>query len=240
MPGNVNLNGGINSDWRRALSGGAGGGYTRTDDDAGESADVWTYLTWRPTDAVRMEVNPEYSHHQPDFQYVETADHGDDVAYVYGSLDQKTFDVSFRLDYSVTPDLTIQYYGAPFVSAGQYGSFRRITSPRADSYENRFRRIAEGEIQYDEENESYLVDENGDGVIDYEFGNPDFNVRDFNSNLVVRWQYSPGSSIFVVWSQSRFGFSPDGSFNVRDDMNALFDVHPHNVFLIKVNRWINL
>ena len=187
-----------------------------------------------------MEVNPYLEHNQPDFQYVDRTDRGGEDAYVYGSLDQKTFDVSFRLDYSLTPDLTIQYYGAPFVSAGQYGSFRRITSPRADSYEGRFRRLQDDEIRYDEGSNTYFADENGNGVDDYEFGNPDFNVQDFNSNLVVRWQYSPGSSIYVVWSQSRFGFSPDGTFNVRDDLDSLFEVHPQNVFLIKVNRWINL
>jgi hypothetical protein len=65
-------------------------------------------------------------------------------------------------------------------------------------------------------------------------------VRDFNSNLVVRWEYSPGSSIYLVWQQQRSDFLPNGTFDARDDMNALFDVHPHDIFLIKINRWFDL
>ncbi|HMB69029.1 MAG TPA: DUF5916 domain-containing protein [bacterium] len=237
LPGDVSMNGEINSDWRRDVSGGFGGSYTRTDDGAGSSRSTWTWLSWRPTDAIRTEVSPSYSHREPDFQFVDTVDRNGEPAYVYGALDQKTFDLSFRMDYTVRPGLTVQYYGAPFVSAGTYGSFKRVTEPRAGEIEDRFIGLDDSA---DDTGDSYSVDEDGDGLEDYAFGNPDFNVRDFHSNLVVRWEYSPGSNIFLVWSQSRFGFSRDGRFNLNDDVDALFDVHPHDVFLIKINRWFSL
>jgi hypothetical protein len=57
---------------------------------------------------------------------------------------------------------------------------------------------------------------------------------------VVRWQYSPGSSFYLVWSQARSGFSPDGRFDLRNDVDDLFGIHPHDVFLVKFNRWFSL
>ncbi|GJM44243.1 MAG: hypothetical protein DHS20C21_10850 [Gemmatimonadota bacterium] len=239
IPGDTNADFGINSDGRRSVSGGFGAGLGRTDDNAGKSSNFWTYVNWRPSNAVFMELNPGYSHREPEFQFVDAVDNAGEDAYLYGALDQKTFDLSFRLDYSVSPTLTIQYYGAPFVSAGRYSDFKRVTDPRATEYADRFRPL-DGDLAYDAGTDTYLVDESGDTVTDYEFRDPDFNVRDFNSNLVVRWQYSPGSSIFLVWSQSRFGFEPRGDFDLKNDIDSLFEVHPENVFLIKMNRWFNL
>ena len=71
--------------------------------------------------------------------------------------------------------------------------------------------------------------------------NPDFNFRDFNSNLVVRWEYQPGSLLYVVWSQARSMYLPGmGEFDVGTDINELFDVHPHNVFLVKFSKWFSM
>lgn len=239
LPGDVAMDAELNSDWRASVAGGFGGSYNRTDDDAGRSSSAWTWLAWRPTDACRAEINPSFRHDRPEFQFVDIADRSGERAYIYGALDQKTFDLSLRVDYSITPDLTVQYYGAPFVSAGSYRDFKRVTAPKAASYRDRFESLAETASR-DEGAGEYAVDENNDGTPEYTFGDPDFNVRDFRSNLVLRWQYSPGSSLFVVWTQSRFGFSPDGRFDLNDDVDALFDVHPHDVFLVKINRWFTL
>jgi hypothetical protein len=239
VPGDMNINGGVDSDFRRRIAGGFGGSATFSDDQVGQTSNLWTYLAWRPSNAMRIEVNPEYSRNNPDLQFVQTTDFAGENAYIFGDLDQETFDVSLRLDYSLTPRLTVQYYGAPFISAGKYSDFKRITAPRADSYEGRFLRLGAAAAR-DTESGSWNVDENDDGTTDYSFGDRDFNVRDFNSNLVVRWEYSPGSSVYVVWSQSRSGFVPNGRFDVGHDLDGLFEVHPHNVFLIKINRWFDL
>jgi hypothetical protein len=196
-------------------------------------------VTWRPTNAVVVEANPSYNRNRAGMQYITTTAYGGSPRYIYGRLDQETFDLSFRVDYSVTPNLTVQYYGAPFISAGKYREFRRITSPGARDYRDRFELFGD-RAQLESGGGAYLVDEDGNGSTDYSFPAPDFNVRDFNSNLVIRWAYSPGSSIYFVWSQTRSGFVPDGTFAAGDDLNALFDVRPDNVFLVKVNRWFNL
>ncbi|MGD8397135.1 MAG: DUF5916 domain-containing protein, partial [Candidatus Eiseniibacteriota bacterium] len=151
----------------------------------------------------------------------------------------KTFDVSVRLEYAVTPTLTVQLYTAPFVSAGRYDRLRRITRPRAAVYSDRYRLLGDA-ARYDPTDNRIHVDENGDGQDDYVFSRPDFNFRDFNSNLVIRWQYSPGSSIYVVWQQARSDLVADGDFALADDLGGLFDRHPHNILLVKMNYWFSL
>ena len=106
-------------------------------------------------------------------------------------------------------------------------------------YEDRFEDFGDRATR-DPDTGRYRVDEDGDGTPDYQFRDPDFNVRDWNSNLVLRWQYSPGSSLFLVWSQNRSSFAPDGSFSVDRDLDALFGEQPRDVFLVKINRWFDL
>lgn len=238
VPGSVSFNAGVESDGRRQISGGFGGSASHFDDDAGKSSGFWTYLAWRLSHAIRLEINPEYSRNRPDLQYMQAADDAGETAFVYGALDQETFNLSLRLDYSLTPRLTVQYYGAPFVSAGKYDEFKRITNPRAGEFEDRF--VLLGGAAVRDADGDWVVDEDADGTTDYTFGDRDFNVRDFNSNLVVRWEFSPGSSLYAVWSQSRSGFEPDGRFDLNRDLDGLFEVRPHDVFLIKINRWFDL
>jgi hypothetical protein len=102
----------------------------------------------------------------------------------------------------------------------------------ASDYHNRFVVYNTDQISL-VDNEYYSVDENIDSNEDYTIGKPDFNVQEFLSNLVIRWEYNPGSSVYLVWSQTRDGYNPSGTMNYFDDMGDLFHYRPHNVFLIK-------
>ena len=155
-------------------------------------------------------------------------------------INQKTLGLVLRFDLCLTPNLSIQFYGQPFVSAGSYSKIKRITSPRAENYSDRFHTFTEDEITYSQENGEYYVDENNDTETDYTISNPDFNFRQFRSNLVIRWQYSPGSTIYFVWSQERTGFEETGTFNYSSDMRDLFNVYPTNVVMLKINKWFSL
>ena len=106
-----------------------------------------------------MSWSPWFSKNEPDMQYVETLDFRGEDRYVFGSLDQETFGFTVRLDYTVTPDFTVQYYGSPFLSSGRYSDFRRITDPRAEAYEDRSVRFSSDEIRF--EDDGYAVDEDG-------------------------------------------------------------------------------
>jgi hypothetical protein len=204
-----------------------------------DSHEMGFNVSFRPLNALFLRVNPFYGTNKEDLQYVSALDYAGESRYLFGRLDQKTLGITLRFDYSVTPNLSLQYYGQPFVSAGKYAQFKRITAPRADRYEDRFQTFAD-EIKFDEQNGVFTVDENLDGAVDYAFGKPDFNFRQFRSNFVMRWEYSPGSTLFVVWSQGRTGFESSGDFSFRDDLKDLFKVFPDNVLLVKLNRWFSL
>jgi len=239
MPGDWNGNLNVSTDWRKPVSFALGASGSTLDDASGGSEGIGLEATWRPSHAMRIAFCPSISRGRCDLQYVGTRSGAEGARYVYGRLDQETFDLTFRIDLALTPRLTAQYYGAPFIAAGRYSQFKRVTAPRADRYEDRFVTLGDA-VAYNEATGMYLVDEDGDQEADYSFADPDFNIRDFNSNLVVRWEYSPGSSLYLVWQQARSGYSPDGRFDLADDLDALGRVHPHNIFLIKLSRWFNL
>ncbi len=104
----------------------------------------------------------------------------------------------------------------------------------ADQYHSRFITYSPDQISFD--GDQYNIDENLDGKTDYSFGKMDFNVQEFLSNLVIRWEYNPGSSVYLVWSQTRSGYNSSGNLDLGNDLGDLFNkdqITPHNVFLIK-------
>ncbi len=228
------------SDERKPLILGLGGFGYRSDDAISHRESLSLNLSWRVSNALNLRLEPSYSWNVDNLQYVTTRDFGSDKRYIFGKIDQNTFALVFRLNFSLTPNLSIQYFGQPFVSAVRYTDFKKITQPRANRYEDRFHTFTDSEICYDRENEEYLVDETGDGVTDYSFGKPDFNFREFLSNLVIRWEYRPGSTLYLVWSQNRRGIEGFGDFDWSRDIPAIFDSASDNVFLIKLNYWFFL
>jgi hypothetical protein len=244
-PGELARNFWVNSDRRRNWTLDFGGYFEDGDEGWAEYTEWWGGGSIRPTNALRVSVNPWYATNQRELQYVSTeafASEGgtEEARYLFGSLDQETMGVTLRLDYTLTPNLTLQFYGAPFLSNGSYTAHKRITNPRAAAYRDRFETFSDSQIRYNAESGDYEVDENGDGTVDYSFGNPDFNFRDFNSNLVLRWEFQPGSLMYLVWQQSRSEFLSRASSNLGDDLGGLFGVEPYNVFMIKVNKWFSL
>jgi hypothetical protein len=165
---------------------------------------------------------------------------GNDSRYVLGRIKLDRFALITRIYYSVTPKLAIQYYAQPFLSSGNYSQFKYATNTRAESYTDRFNEYAAGEIVYDKTSNIYKVDENKDGTTDYSFANPNLNFFQFRSNLVVRWEYSHGSTLFFVWSQDRTGFDSLGEFHLIDNADSLFGIKPDNVFLVKVSKWFSI
>ena len=199
---------------------------------------VW--LNLKPNRRLTVSLSPFYNLNKDNLQYVDTMEKDGQDRYLMAHLDQKTFGMVFRLNYSMTPELSIQYYGQPFISAGAYTQYKRITQPRADRYEDRFENYSEDQISYDAENEVYHVDEDLDGVSDYSFDLPDFNFKQFRSNLVVRWEYLPGSLLYLVWSQGRTDSNAYGDFSFNRDFRDLFSITPDNIFLIKFSRWFSI
>ena len=193
----------------------------------------------RATDKLSISFNPGYIFNRDNWQYIYVEDISGTAPYVLGLIDQKTMNLTIRLDYYITPDLSIQYYGAPFISAGHYSDFKRVTNPKAADLYDRYSTIEESMMQVDSETGDIEVDDDEDGIIDYRIGNPDFNFMAFQSNLVLRWEYKPGSTFYLVWTHNRSGSTTNGEFNFSNDLKELFDISPYNVFLVKFNHWFS-
>lgn len=188
-------------------------------------------ITYQPFDALSISFSPEYSSNPNKTQYITTADNSGTPRYILGTIDNETLSASIRLNYTINPNLTIQYYGQPFIFKANYKDLKHVTNPVADNLYDRFHQYTDDQISF--ENDTYLIDENEDGVTDYSIGNPDFSFVQFRSNLVVRWEYIPGSELFLVWSQGVTG-TVNPMDGLLDGMKAgIIDQQPDNIFLIK-------
>lgn len=117
-------------------------------------------------------------------------------------------------------------------------NLRRSPNPGAERFNDRYHLFTPSGISYN--SNTYSIDEGNDGITDYSFSDPDFNFRQFRSNMVIRWEYTPGSTLYLVWSQGRTSSVSDGTFSYRNDIKDLFDVKAHNVFLLKFSYWFSL
>ena len=131
--------------------------------------------------------------------------------------------------------MSIQYYGQPFFFSGNYTKFKTITNSMADDYNDRFYEYTADEIRLDSENGVYNVDADKNGTTDFSFDDPNFHFLQYRSNLVFRWEYKPGSTFFLVWSQGRTTDGPEGTFNFSDYTRELHQAIPRNDFLIKIS-----
>jgi hypothetical protein len=200
-------------------------------------AEVEGSLRWRATQRLSLQTLVAYNRNLDDLQYVDTAHPGGETRYLLGRIDQDTFGVTFRADLQLSPDLTIQYYGSPFVSTGRYSAIKRVTSSKASDYADRFDAFTDDEIAFDASANAYHVSEAGGAA--YTFANPDFSFREFRSNLVTRWEFKPGSTMYVVWSQGRTS-AIDQWGSVGQGFNRLWDTPAANVLLVKFSYWLSM
>jgi hypothetical protein len=174
-------------------------------------------ITYRPLPALTINPGVRFSKNRYGAQWVEkvtdTADH-----YVFGELDQTTVVMTTRVNYTLSPTLSLELYAEPFVSAGDYGAFKELVDGRSRLFDDRY------------------------AAYDYHYApgdNPDFNIKSFRTTNVLRWEYKPGSTLFVVWQQARENDDVPGGFRFGRDVHNIFGVAPKNTFLVKLAYWLN-
>lgn len=191
-------------------------------------------LTYQPIDAMRISIAGAYNYYaRKQDQFVSNVRHNGGLRTIVAGVRQQTLRFTGRLTYNVTPDLTVQYYGQPYLTRPLYDNYAFVSSPLAGKYNERFTVFNTSQIAF--ANGRYTVDENGDGTAEYSFSKPDFNFVQFRSNLVVRWEYKPGSEFYLVWSQ---GHTADANGELDTPVfNSLFDNAfsdgGRNIFLVK-------
>ena len=196
-------------------------------------------FTVRPTSAVEVSMRPSYQRTSAVAQYVravpdETSDRTFGSRYVFSDLDQTVLSVDTRVSWTFSPRLSLQLYMQPFLAKGDYSNFKELNAPRKwdwDVYGEERGTLTEIEGGYE-------VDPDGDGsAVPFSFGNPDFNVRSLRGNAVLRWEYRPGSTVYLVWQQRRFGTAPYGETQLLNDARDIWNIPPENVFALKVSYW---
>jgi hypothetical protein len=232
----------FNTDDSRSIVLGVGGSSEWSNDGLSNSHGAGVEVLWRPSETLSLSLAPEYGTVINDLQWVTGLQTSGINRFISARLSASEFRFVLRVNYAPTPDFTVQYFGQPFVSAGNYTRFKRISDPMNDVYEDRFKVFSPAELSLDLDADAnrYYVSETDTGVDTYSFEMPDFNVREFRSNLVVRWEYLPGSTLFLVWSQDRASFMPYGTMSLGDDLHNLFQAPADNTFLLKVTYWLKL
>lgn len=171
-------------------------------------------LRFRGSSRVQGSISLNSARRRRDWQWVrnEGVAGATGTNYLFATLDQQTHSMTARFDVTASPTLSLQVYAQPFVTTGAYTNLRELADPRADRYADRFQPYAGS----------------ADG----------FNVKQFRSNVVARWEYRPGSALFLVWQQGRSedGIN-NGNFEFSRDFGGLFRTAPDNTFLIKASYW---
>jgi len=195
-------------------------------------------ITYIPINAIKISVRPRYSDDYESARYVSTIDEPAGNKYIVGALSRQIFSVDIRVNYSLTPDLSLQYWGQPFLYTANYSKFADVVDAGNLVIRDQYHVYTDSEISYDNTDNTYeVIDNNGNN---FTFENPDFSVFEFRSNFVLRWEYIPGSSAYLVWSQGRSGDSPEGNFSFNEHVSNLVDVNPTNIFLLKISYRISM
>ena len=199
--------------------------------DEGRSAGTWIEpsaglrLSSRFSASMGLYVEEESNDDQ---WYANYGDAGSDTArYTFARLQQTTVSLNTRINWTASPTLSLQLYAQPYISAGDYSNWRELDDPRAERYADRFR--------------PFLSDADEDPSTPAVQADPgEFNFKQLNFNTVLRWEYRPGSTAFLVWQQGRSRFDErNGDFSARRDYGDLFGLHPDNTLLLKVSYWFD-
>lgn len=239
IPGNWNAWYNVGTDGRKKLIFYMGGSTLESNENYAYYQSVYATFSYRPLKNLQLSLNPSYSVNSDKLEFVENVDYGNETRYIQGKLSQKTFALSLRMEFSINPDLSVQYYGRPYLSSGKYTEFKRITNPMASSFDQRFETFEPSQLVYNQDEEEYYVDENNDGTSDYSFSNRNFNFMDLQSNLIVRWEYRPGSTLFLVWTLGKQAYESEYGSSLNNNIETLYDAHPHNIFLLKFSYRFN-
>lgn len=183
----------------------------------GRYTDYILNVTLRPRSNIELTLAPRYKGEWGVSRWLKTIrdESGNRTDEIFGEQQLTRLDMTLRGTFTFTRDLSLQLYAQPFLAAVDYKNFKRRLPD--ETYE------PVDASMYDEAVEQ-----------------PDFNWNSFNSNVVLRWEYLPGSTLFLVWTQAREYFDNLGTFDLGHDMDYLFDTVPGNTFLVKASYRISM
>jgi len=232
----------VNSDFRKSTQAGWQQN-VQWDDAGGRSIQYTPFLTLHPASSALIQISPTIRVSRDMAQYVSTvpdslaaATYG--ARYVFGTIEQKSFSLDTRVNWTFSPKLSFQLYLQPFVVTGLYKDLKELEKPREYAFSVYGKHT--GTILRDSTG-VYRIDPDGPGpAASFAVPDPNFNFRSLLGNAVLRWEYRPGSAIFLVWQQSRGETQPFGDFDFSRDFRALLDNRPENVVAVKATYWLGI
>jgi hypothetical protein len=193
---------------------------------------------WKPVSNLTFRVGPGFERVFEDAQYVATVEDPTASAtygsrYVFAQLDQRTVSANLRLNCAFTPNLSVQIYAQPLVSIGRYSRYKELARGRSYAF------LDYGTNGSTFDPDSLIADPDGAGPAPrIEIDRPDFNFKSLRGNAVMRWEYRPGSALFLVWTQERIDDVDDGTFRFGRSLDRLKDRKAENLFLAKLTYYL--
>lgn len=210
--------------------------YRETDDLERLDHRFQASLAWQPSARVDLSVSPGFLRLQRNRQYVTTLPDGPaatfDSRYVFALIDRTQVSARFRMNYTLTPDFTLELYAEPFAASGAYHRYGEIQEPGGLDLRE-YGEDPGSSITPDES--GYTVQVDGES---FRLPRPDFNVTSFRTNTVLRWEWRPGSTLFLVWQQDRSGFSPTGDSVTPGALGDALSATGDNFFRVKLTYWL--
>ncbi|MCB9208481.1 MAG: carbohydrate binding family 9 domain-containing protein [Ignavibacteriales bacterium] len=198
------------------------------------------FIEWKPSSQISITFGPEYTNNFSKRQWIDNFK--DEFAvetykqrYVFGEINQESISANIRLNWTITPKMSLQLFMQPLISVGKFDNFKELAKPGEMDF-NEFNNVV-----YNGEDEEYIIDPDGNGpASEFAFSNPDFNYKSLRGTLVYRWEILPGSIFYLVWSHDRANFDHPGKFKFGRDFNDLLYSDTNDIFLAKFSYWLDL
>ncbi|MCF7807996.1 MAG: carbohydrate binding family 9 domain-containing protein [Candidatus Marinimicrobia bacterium] len=248
-PDNLGIWSYLNSDYRKALSVNLFANYFQNDDGV-KAISLSPGVNWRPKKNISLSLAPDFNLFEDTWAWVTSMEDDEGSPhYIFSGMDQIATSLTFRADVILSTTLSVQYYTQAFLTGGDYYNFIEVADPTQKDFNKRFTPLDDNTLEFESYGALSGVDFDQDGMLDYwPTGgvDSDFNYQQLTSNLVLRWEYSVGSVMYVVWSRGAsfydvFEWGSNGldSDPVQDLRHAM-GLDADNMFLLKINKLLNL
>lgn len=206
---------------------------------SGEDAFFWSSrggkISARPTDSLSVSVAAEATTYSDRQQYAAAVPSARGTTWLVSHLEGESRSLALRAEWHLRPELSLQYYGNPFGGTVRHDGFRAVAAPGAAALRRRLGPVLSPTLA----NGLYEFDLDADGVTDQTLGHPDRNDASFHSNLVLRWEYRRGSTLYLAWSQQRYGGGTDLGEDAWSSLAKLRRQPSVNQFMVKATHWFS-
>lgn len=206
------------------------------DNKLSKSSDYTLYLGWQILDNISLTSETIFEKTLDNNQYVTQKKVAGEQKYLVGQIDRQTLYTTLRLEYFVTPELSLQLYGSPYASIGKFIDLKEVVAAKDYNPSDRYSFLNVTNKQ----DGMVALDNDVDDIADYSISEPDFNFQEFRSNFVARWEFRPGSTLYFVWTHNRSDYKNVYNDSILDSFNGIFGVKPQNAFMLKLSYWFSL